>query len=191
MPDIPPVKLRTARFILKQPSAENAADLFLIYGNRETMRFMQAPPAASVAECRELILEWNRRFCDGSSFRWGVFPSDDSNRMIGTAALHYWSRKNRRIELGADLNPDHQGQGIATEVTAALIELAFNALKVNRIELRCHPGNTASVVIAGKLGFRFEGILRQYVMVPGKGMVDEAVYSLLADDRQPVSDRKA
>lgn len=178
-----PLEMTTERCILKHPGRKNAADLFAIYGDPETMRYMQMPHVKSVEECQEMLLAWENLFFRGISFRWGVFLRENPFRMIGTAALHYWSQENRRVELGADLHRDFQRLGIVTEVTALLIDCAFNSLKVNRIELRCHPDNLGSVVIAGKFGFCYEGTLRQYVFVPGKGLVDEAVYSLLSSER--------
>lgn len=178
-----PLELTTERCILRRPGVAHAADLFAIYGDAETMQFMQKPPVGSVAECEDMLVKWDASFSSGSSFRWGVFLKSDPSRMIGTAALHYWSPSNRRVELGADLVRQCWGKGLATEVTCALIDCAFGVLGVNRIEIRCHPGNTGSVTIATKLGFRHEGTLRQYVFVPGIGMVDEAVYSLLVEDR--------
>ena len=176
-------ELTTERCILKMIVRENAQDLFAIYGDSETMGYMQRSAVESVEECDEMILAWENQFLTGTSFRWGVFPEKSPTRLIGTAALHYWSRENRRIELGADLHRDYWRRGIMTEVTGRLIDFAFDSLKVNRIELRCHPENKGSIVIAGKLGFKHEGTLRQYVFVNGKGLVDETVYSLLADDR--------
>lgn len=178
-----PGELTTSRCVLRVPVPENARDLFEIYGDHETMIYMQTPPADSVEQCEELIKKWESQFKRGTSFRWGIFLIENPKVMIGTAALHYWSKDNSRVELGADLHRDYHSRGLITEVTSSLIDLAFDSLGVNRIELRCHPENTGSIVIAGKLGFSYEGTLRQYVFVPGKGLVDEAVYSLLSDDR--------
>lgn len=178
-----PSELCTDRCILKKIVLENAPDLYRIYGDASTMNYMQMPCLESVEQCEELIGKWENQFKKETSFRWGIFLLENPTVMIGTATLHYWSPVNRRVELGADLHRDYWGQGIVTSVTALLIDLAFDSLGVNRIEIRCHPGNTGSVVIAGKLGFVLEGILRSYVHVPGKGLVDEAVYSLLASDR--------
>jgi ribosomal-protein-alanine N-acetyltransferase len=183
MQELVPCELTTERCVLKRFVRENAPDLFAIYGDEETMGYMQRPVVESVEACEEMLLAWDDQFSRGISFRWGIFLLENPSRMLGTAALHYWSRENRRVELGADLHRDYWRRGLATEVTALLIDLAFDSLGVNRIELRCHPENKGSVVIAGKLGFRHEGTLRQYVFVPGRGLVDEAVYSLLEDER--------
>jgi [ribosomal protein S5]-alanine N-acetyltransferase len=164
---------------LRVPGPENAEDLFAVYGNGDTMRYMQRPPARSLAECLDLIALWSDEFHRGVSFRWGVFPLEEPRRMAGTAALHYWSYSDRSVELGCDLHSDYQGRGLATGIAGRLIECAFSNLGANRVELRCDPGNAPSIAIAGKLGFTCEGTLREYVFVPGRGFVDESVYSLL------------
>ncbi len=174
-----PRTIETPRCFLKLPRPEHAQDLFEIYSSRETMKFMQRPPASSVAECLNIIEDWEENFSSNRSFRWGIFLRNNPGHLVGTAALHYWSTANETVEMGADLHRDLWGSGIITEITSHLINCAFHDLKVNRLELRCDPDNIGSVVIARKFGFTFEGTLREYVLVPGKGFVNESVYSLL------------
>ncbi len=151
---------------------------------------MQRPPAASVVECLDVIEGWGTEFASNSSFRWGIFLREDPGHLVGTAALHYWSPVNETVEMGADLHRDFWGRGIITEITSRLIQCAFHNLRVNRLELRCDPDNTGSVVIAEKFGFTFEGTLREYVKVPGKGFVNESVYSLLRREWSGMESRK-
>ena len=60
-------ELTTERCILKKPELENARDLFAIYGDEETMKYMQMPCVKSVEECTELLEKW-------MIFSHGVFP---------------------------------------------------------------------------------------------------------------------
>ncbi len=85
-----PRELTTHRCVLKMLLRENALDLFSIYGDQETMSYMQRPVVESVEACEEMILKWENQFCRGISFRWGVFRAESPDRMVGTAALHYW-----------------------------------------------------------------------------------------------------
>jgi ribosomal-protein-alanine N-acetyltransferase len=172
--------LDTERCLLREAGEEHASDLFAVYGDADGMKYMQRPVAESVAECADLIRSWREEFLAGRGFRWGVFLRERPDVLIGTAALHYWSPEDRRVELGADLSRNHWGKGIGTEVTVRLISHGFRVLAANRIELRCHPRNSGAVEVASRLGFVFEGNLREYVMVPGKGLVDETVFSILA-----------
>ena len=174
--------LETERCLLREAGEEHAGDLYALYGDAVAMEYMQRPVAGSVAECAELLLSWREDFLSGRGFRWGVFLREQPDTLIGTAALHYWSPEDRRVELGADLARNHWGRGIGTEVTVRLISHGFKALRANRIELRCHPRNSGAIGVASRLGFVFEGNLREYVMVPGKGLVDESVFSILAGE---------
>lgn len=178
-----PREFSTERCLLRVPELSDAAALFGIYGDESVMKYMQRPAVPSVGSCESLISSWRSAFFTGTSFRWGVYLISAPSVLVGTAALHYWSPSSFRVELGADLARSCWGQGYATEVTRALIDLGFDSLGVHRIEIRCHPLNTASTAIAGKLGFTLEGVLRDYVFVQGTGFVDEAVYSLLVSAR--------
>lgn len=188
-PEIPHI-LETPRCFLRLPGPEHATDLLAVYGHGETMEFMQRPPASSIVECLDMIEGWEEEFTSNISFRWGIFLRDDPGHLVGTAALHYWSPANETVELGADLHRDLWGRGVITEITSRLIQCAFQDLKVNRLELRCDPDNIGSVVIARKFGFTFEGTLREYVLVPGKGFVNESIYSLLRREWNGMGSRK-
>ncbi len=171
--------ISTKRFLLIRPEISFAEDLFEIYGDPASMLYMERMPAKTVQECKELINSWNDNFRNKISIRWAVVNRDEPRTLIGTAALHNWHPKNRRIELGADINRKLWGRGIASEITAPIINFAFENFDINRCELRCNPKNTGSVAIAEKFAMKLEGILREYVYVEGKGFSDEAVYVIL------------
>jgi len=172
-------ELETSRCLLTQLRVEHARDLFEIYGDQETMQYMQRKEACSVQNCKEIIASWQKDFKDQEGIRWGIFQKKIPEKLIGTIALHYWSKKHKSIEIGADLNKNYAGLGIISEVTETVISFAFCYFDINRLELRCDPRNTPAVKIAEKLGFKKEGVLREAVYVEGKGFMDEAVYSLL------------
>ena len=68
-----------------------------------------------------------------------------------------------------------------TEAVAALTGYAFDAWKLDRVELRIEVGNQRSAAIAQRLGFRDEGTLRHRER-PGDSVKDIAVYSMLAQE---------
>ena len=57
------------------------------------------------------------------------------------------------VEISYGLVASHRGQGIATEITAALVEYAFGTLNMRRILATVDPANIASIRVAEKLGF--------------------------------------
>lgn len=171
--------LTTERCILKQITTDDIQEVYEIYSDELAMKYMQSDAINSIEQAQDLINKWKQLFTNGHGYRWGIFYKDKADKLIGTIALHYWDKKSNRIELGADLLRSQWNKGLAYEVTKAVITFAFISLEVNRLELRCDPRNIASVKIANKLSFTYEGTLRDYVYVDGKGYLDESVYSLL------------
>lgn len=178
--------LKTDRCKLIKPDPSQAKDLYEIYGDSFSMQFMQRPPAQDIKECIDIINGWNDDYKNRKGLRWAITLKNCPEKLIGTIALHYWSKKNRLIELGADINKIYWGQGIGTEVTKPVIDFAFARLNINRCELRCHPKNTGSVKIAEKFKMVYEGTLREYVYIDNKGFVDESVFSILRKDYSPL-----
>lgn len=85
-------------------------------------------------------------------------------------------------ELGYWLRSDATGQGYATEAARATLEFGFEALALDRIELRAGVENDRSWRLAERLGFRREGTLRE----AGKGAAgryDCYMYALLPRER--------
>ncbi len=66
----------------------------------------------------------------------------------------------------------------------ALVTFGFEHLNLNRIEIRCAAGNTRSIVVAEKLGFKIEGILCQDEWLNGR-LVDMIVYAQLKKEWVP------
>lgn len=82
-----------------------------------------------------------------------------SGRFLGEVCLLMRAGIAAR-EVGYWLRKDAVGQGFATEMAAAVIRTAFELDEVSRVDLLCSPENEASAAVARRLGFTFEGRLR-------------------------------
>lgn len=60
------------------------------------------------------------------------------------------------------------GQGYMQEALSAAIKFGFTQMKLHRIEALVHPENARSLHLLHKLGFKQEGILRDYFYLDGK-----------------------
>jgi RimJ/RimL family protein N-acetyltransferase len=89
---------------------------------------------------------------------YGIFNKEES-RLMGGTGLH--TRLGReQLEIGYWIHKDFAGQGLVTESTAALVKVAFEVVRVHRVEIHCDPRNLASASVPRKLGFTHEGTLR-------------------------------
>ena len=68
-----------------------------------------------------------------------------------------------------------------TKVAKALTDYAFTHLKLNKVEIRAAVENKKSRSIPERLGFVYEGTLRQAEWLYDH-YVDHAVYGMLADE---------
>jgi RimJ/RimL family protein N-acetyltransferase len=81
----------------------------------------------------------------------------DTGAMIGDLVLFWHSVADGHAEVGYVLHPDHEGEGLATEATAALVDLAFDGgLPVHRVSARMDQRNTGSAALVRRLGMRHE-----------------------------------
>jgi len=86
------------------------------------------------------------------------------------------------LEIGYWTHKDALGKGIATEATCAVIGVAFEIEKVDRVEIMCAPENSASASIPAKLGFTHEATLKKRALDSEGGICDLMVWSLFAAD---------
>ena len=73
------------------------------------------------------------------------------------------------------------GKGVATSAVALALTYAFNEAGLHRIEATIAPENVASRAVVGHLGFRHEGLLKQYLDIDG-GWHDHDLYALTSDE---------
>ena len=110
-----------------------------------------------------------------------------SGRAVGQAAYLRVEPVHKVIEVGHIIfTPELQRTAGATEAMFLMAQHVFD-LGYRRYEWKCNAGNAPSVRAARRLGFKFEGIFRQHLIVEGRNR-DTAWFSML-DTEWP--DRKA
>ena len=115
---------------------------------------------------------------DDELFEWHIFAGD---KLCGAIRLNKIELENHKASMGYYIGENCQGQGLASSAVHAVIGYCFDTLGLHRIELQCAAGNMASQKVAKRLGFRWEGMLRQAELLNGD-YVDLFVYGLLREE---------
>jgi len=173
------LQIETDRLLLEKLGYGDENFIFNLYSNEEVMRYMQSPMMNDIKEAEKFVEKMNNMYEKENGIRWKMMTKKDVSTPIGTFAIHYYNKSSKRAELGADLLPEYWNKGYISEITSFFIDNLFNILDLNRVEIRCMPENIASINIAKKFNFTYEGRLRDYVFVEDKGFTDEMVFSLL------------
>ena len=111
-------------------------------------------------------------------------PFQEYFEFAGLIGFKDTDRQNKKTEIGYWLSHSYQKHGIITKSVEKLCELAFGELSINRVQIKCAVGNTASSNIPKRLGFVFEGTEREGELLTGGIFADLEVYSKLKSDKQ-------
>jgi [ribosomal protein S5]-alanine N-acetyltransferase len=152
----------TPRHRLRLLRPDDAEPLQQLYGDPEAMRFVGADGAArtpqqTAAGVARLI---DHQRAHGFSL-WAVERRDDGH-VIGVAGLVLVELVGPEVEVVYELVRDSWGQGIATEVGRACLDVAFGPLALPRVVALSYPENAASVRVMQKIGMTPDGQIEAY-----------------------------
>ncbi len=144
--------LLTKRLRLQKIRHEDKEIIFFLRTDPEVNKYIQRPPTTSLEEATQFIEMIIQNIDKGESINWAI-TLHGRDEMIGNICLWNFSADRRKAEVGYDLLPDFQRQGIMTEALQAVLEYGFDSLKLTEIEAYTHIQNEASMQLLLKNGF--------------------------------------
>ncbi|RZI42279.1 N-acetyltransferase [Herbaspirillum sp. HC18] len=172
--------LRTSRLKLRQITRADAPALFAIHSDIDWMCWYGVDPVASLEQAEQLADLFAGWSTAGTGFRWALERREDK-RLIGTCGLFRWNKSWRNCVIGYEIHRDWHGQGYMREALEAVLDYGFDMMALHRVQAETHPDNAASIGLATRLGFRFEGVHREQAYWNHR-FHDLNCYSLLEPD---------
>jgi ribosomal-protein-alanine N-acetyltransferase len=120
------------------------------------------------------------RYIQREAIRWGITLKGE-DRVIGSCGFHHFGSHFRHAETGYELNRAFWGKGIMTEATSAILTYGFAELELHRVEAIIDIANERSRGLLLKLGFTYEGNLRQRYFFRDR-FEDEHYFGLLKNE---------
>lgn len=157
---------------------EDAPAIFeVVEYNRERLsRWMPwVPDARSEYDIREFVRGSMERFGDGAAIDLGLL---EDGRVIGGLGASIGRLAYDEADIGYWISAPAEGRGIVTEAASRLIDWLFTERDMHRITIRAAVENSRSRSVAERLGFTYEGVLRELLRLED-AHVDAALYSLL------------
>jgi ribosomal-protein-alanine N-acetyltransferase len=154
-------RLETDRLILREMTHGDAEAVFKLFSDEAVTQTMDIYKFETIERAHRLINLVAERYRRKEGLRWGITFKDD-NRIIGTAGFNYLDDRTLRGEIGYDLEQAQWGKGLTTEAVRAVLKFGFATIGLNRIEATTNLHNIASIKVLYKLGFKEEGIMREY-----------------------------
>ncbi len=148
--------LSTRRLRLRRVERRDASGLHACFGDPVAMRYWDFPACGTIAET-ERVLKWLAKTTSPYDHLAWAITEGSSDACIGMVCYHHREARNRRLEVGYIVAPQHQRRGLGTEAVGALVEYCVGKLGVHRVQALIYPENTASIRLVARLGFRCEG----------------------------------
>jgi [ribosomal protein S5]-alanine N-acetyltransferase len=180
---LPTPTLHSARLSLRPFADADVDALFALQSNATVLRYWDSPPWTELARAEQFVETCRTMSEEGTGARLAIDRASDDT-FIGWCSLTRWNKDFRSASLGYCFNEAAWGHGYATEAARAVLEWAFDALDLNRVQAVTDTRNVASARVLEKVGFVREGTLREDCIVNGE-VSDSWVFGLLLRDWTP------
>ncbi len=176
--DLP--ELRTARLRLRKLRQDDAPAVFEYASDPQLTTYVLWEPHSSLGDSRRFLDMVLSQYQKAEPPTWGL-EILERGPLIGTCSFVALAPEHARGEIGYALARKYWRQGYMSEAVRAVLKFGFAALGLNRIEARCDPENVGSWRVMEKVGMKFEGVLRQNIVLHGRPR-DARMYAILREE---------
>ena len=179
IPDFPDA-FESERLIIRAPKIEDGLDVWnSIQQSMDSLRLWMpwATPALKLHETEESLRQSIADFITRKDLRLHLYLKE-TGEFIGSSGLHRIDWSIPKFEIGYWLDTKYEGQGYMTEAVERISQFAFEELGARRVEIRCDEENYKSRLLAERVNFELEGILRQdSVALDGNSLRNTYIYA--------------
>lgn len=156
--------------------------------NRDWLRRWDAThpePDSALKSYFEMVKVLNRSGRDGTALPWLICLRTSAGGrpvIVGQLSVSSIMRGSAlSASLGYWIDGDRAGAGIVPTAVALATDYCFGTLGLHRMEINIRPENAASLRVVEKLGFRHEGLRRDFLHIDGDWR-DHDSYALTAPE---------
>ncbi len=118
---------------------------------------------------------------EDAGYAFFLFRNNDEALLGGLTLSNIRRGVTQACSLGYWIGVPYAAQGYMTAGVYTIIPFVFETLNLHRLEAACLPINLASIRLLERVGFKREGLARQYLRINGVWQ-DHLLYALLEDD---------
>ena len=143
-------RIETERLYLRELTLDDAPEVQVHFSDPTVTAMMDIEPCDDLEAARGIIAY----HLNDTGARWGVF-NRETDRLIGTCGFHCWDEASAQAEIGFDLSRTYWGQGLMREAVDAALAFGVAAMSLSEIRAFADRGNSRSIRLLERLGFRF------------------------------------
>ena len=144
--------LTTERLTLRQVSLDDQKAIFALRSDPKINQFLGRALCKTNDDAINFINQVNENIEKGGAYYWAITLTE-AKTLVGTICLFDFSSENNSCEIGYELMPEFQGQGIMKEAAQVVIDFVFQTLKLKKILAFTHRENQHSTNLLSKFNF--------------------------------------
>ena len=151
--------LETDRLILRRLSVEDAEFIFRLLNEPSFLRYIGDKGVRTIADARDYILQGPIRSYE--RFGFGLYLAELKNDGIPIGICGLLKREALAdVDIGFAFLPQFWKKGYAFESATAVMAYGRDVIGIKRLVAVTDSDNTSSINVLGKLGLRFERMIR-------------------------------
>lgn len=147
--------LTSERLLLRQLHSSDANEIRILRSDSRVNEFIDRPNSVTNEEAESFIRKINEGVTANKWIYWAITLKPDPI-LIGTICCWNISMEKDMAEVGYELKPEFQKQGIMQEAISKVIAFGFGNLKLKVITALPKEGNIKSIKLLLKNKFRLD-----------------------------------
>lgn len=175
------IEIETSRLRIRELNPKDVGKVHELHKMPETDKYNTLGVPETIAETEQIVKNWLAGNSVVPRVRIDLCIEDMQGVFIGLSGIVLGKRGYNSGEIWYKVHPEQWNKGYATEAVKAILVYCFKDLRLHRVEAGCATGNTASIGVLEKAGFKREGMKRKKLPIRGK-WEDNYFYGILDED---------
>jgi len=167
-------------FSLVELSLNHLDDMFEYSSNDRLYEHFEFPPQKNYQKTKEYLENLIKRSSKEDA-NWWFIQSKETLKVIGSFGMHDIDLRKGCCEISYAISPDYWGSGAFVDVLNASLLRLFNEFNFHRITAVTSSKNFRSINALKKVGFKEEGIFRDFYLDFKGQRVDATSLALLSN----------
>ena len=162
-------EINDGNLFLRKVTKNDVSFFYQSLKEKEMTNYLSLGPLISLDHSKRLIKNYLRSWDKFLQFNYVIELRDNRTvKRIGSVSLWAINWYHQRSGTGIWILPKYWEQGLGTKSIVLIKNIAFNHLKLNRIEAHIAIQNERSIKMFKKCCFMEEGKLKKYLRIDGK-----------------------
>jgi len=158
--------LQTERLLLREILQDDIHFILKGFSNPDVIKHFAV--SFLTLEATQEQMDWYANMIKNDTGRCWAICSTDNKFFYGVCTLNFWKKEHRKAETGYWIFPEYWGKGIISEALNRIFKYGFNEMNLHRISAEVESDNPLSIAVLKKLGFNYEGTMRDCEIKEGR-----------------------